>query len=56
VPRNRFQRAYRRLVSGGWISYPSPGAYKDVNRMVEAVHRAGLSRKVVWLAPICVKG
>jgi tRNA-splicing ligase RtcB (3'-phosphate/5'-hydroxy nucleic acid ligase) len=34
-----------------------PGAYKDVAAVVEAAHRAGLSRKVATLAPvICIKG
>ena len=39
------------------VAEEAPGAYKDVGRVVEAAHRAGLSRKVARLEPvICVKG
>jgi len=39
------------------VAEEAPGAYKNVSRVVEAAHQAGLSRKVVRLAPvICVKG
>jgi len=35
----------------------APGAYKDVNQVVETAHQAGLSRKVAKLVPlICIKG
>jgi len=35
----------------------APGAYKDVDRVVEAMERAGVSAKVARLRPmICVKG
>jgi tRNA-splicing ligase RtcB len=35
----------------------APGAYKDVSEVIEAAHRAGLSKKVAYLTPlICVKG
>lgn len=32
----------------------APDAYKDVSRVVEVVHGAGISRKVARLKPICV--
>jgi tRNA-splicing ligase RtcB (3'-phosphate/5'-hydroxy nucleic acid ligase) len=39
------------------VAEEAPGAYKDVAAVVEAAHRAGLSRKVATLAPvICIKG
>ena len=39
------------------VAEEAPGAYKDVRRVVDAAHEAGLSRKVVRLEPlICVKG
>ena len=39
------------------VAEEAPGAYKDVSRVVDAAHEAGLSRKVVRLEPlICVKG
>jgi tRNA-splicing ligase RtcB len=31
-----------------------PDAYKDVNQVVDAVHGAGISKKVAKLRPICV--
>jgi len=35
----------------------APGAYKDVSSVVEAAHKAGLSKKVAKLLPlICIKG
>lgn len=35
----------------------APGAYKDVDAVVEATERAGLARRVALLAPrICIKG
>jgi len=43
-------------------SYPgvaeeAPGAYKDVVKVVDAVHKANLSRKVAMLKPLgCIKG
>ncbi|HYM03800.1 MAG TPA: RtcB family protein, partial [Stellaceae bacterium] len=34
-----------------------PGAYKDIDAVVEAAHAAGLARKVARLEPmICIKG
>lgn len=39
------------------VAEEAPGAYKDVAAVVEAVHRAGLARKVARLEPlICIKG
>ena len=39
------------------VAEEAPGAYKDVNRVVDAAHQASLSRKVARLEPlICVKG
>lgn len=36
------------------IAEEAPGAYKDVDKVVEVVHNAGLSRKVAKLAPLAV--
>jgi tRNA-splicing ligase RtcB len=39
------------------VAEEAPGAYKDVNAVVDAAERAGLARKVARLAPlICIKG
>ncbi len=39
------------------VAEEAPGAYKDVDAVVEAAHGAGLARKVARLEPvICVKG
>lgn len=39
------------------VAEEAPGAYKDVNAVVEASHQAGLSCKVAKLKPmVCVKG
>lgn len=39
------------------VAEEAPGAYKDVSAVVDAAHRAGLSRKIARLEPIlCVKG
>ncbi len=39
------------------VAEEAPGAYKDVNAVVEAAETAGLARKVVKLAPlVCIKG
>ena len=39
------------------VAEEAPQAYKDVNRVVEVVHQAGIGRKVAKLAPlIVVKG
>ncbi len=36
------------------IAEEAPDAYKDIDRVVEVVHRAGISRKVARLRPLCV--
>ena len=41
-------------ASRGTIVEEIPDAYKDVNDVVNVVHRAGISRKVVKLAPLGV--
>ena len=39
------------------VAEEAPGAYKDVSRVVEVTHAAGLARKVAKLGPlVCVKG
>jgi tRNA-splicing ligase RtcB len=39
------------------VAEEAPGAYKDVDRVVEVTHAAGLARKVAKLVPLaCVKG
>jgi len=39
------------------IAEEAPGAYKDVNEVVEVAHQAGLARKIARLEPvICIKG
>ena len=38
----------------GTIAEEAPDAYKDVDRVVNVVHQAGLSRRVAKLRPLCV--
>lgn len=39
------------------VAEEAPGAYKDIDAVVEAAHAAGLARKVARLEPmVCVKG
>jgi tRNA-splicing ligase RtcB len=39
------------------VAEEAPGAYKDVDAVVDAAARAGLARKVARLEPmICIKG
>jgi tRNA-splicing ligase RtcB (3'-phosphate/5'-hydroxy nucleic acid ligase) len=46
-----------RSPSARGIAEEAPGAYKDVNAVVEAAEHAGLARRVARLRPvICVKG
>jgi len=46
-----------RAASMGSLSEEAPGAYKDIDRVVEVVHRAGLARKVARVRPLgVVKG
>ena len=48
------------LVKGhGWggIAEEAPGAYKDVDRVIDVLHNTGISKKVVRTTPlVCVKG
>jgi tRNA-splicing ligase RtcB len=46
-----------RSPSSRGVAEEAPGAYKDVAAVVDAAHRAGLSRKVARLEPVvCIKG
>ncbi|HEY7636330.1 MAG TPA: RtcB family protein [Gemmatimonadales bacterium] len=46
-----------RCPSSGELAEEAPTAYKDVERVVDVVHRAGLARRVVRLRPVgVVKG
>jgi len=46
-----------RSPSSRGVAEEAPGAYKDVNQVVEAAEQAGLARKVARLEPlICLKG
>jgi len=46
-----------RSPSGRGVAEEAPGAYKDVDAVVEAADKAGLARKVVTLKPlVCIKG
>jgi len=46
-----------RGVSGRGIAEEAPGAYKDVDAVVDVTEKAGLAKKVAKLEPlICVKG
>ena len=38
----------------GTVAEEAPDAYKDVDRVVNVVHHAGISRKVAKLRPLCV--
>ena len=39
------------------VAEEAPGAYKDVDAVIETTVRAGLARKVARLAPlVCIKG
>jgi len=44
------------LVRGPWkgLAEEAPGAYKDIERVVNVVHRAGLARKVARTVPLGV--
>ncbi len=46
-----------RSVSYRGVAEEAPGAYKDVNAVVDAAHEAKIANKVAKLEPlICVKG
>ena len=36
------------------LAEEAPDAYKDIDSVVSVVHRAGISRKVARLRPLCV--
>jgi tRNA-splicing ligase RtcB len=36
------------------LAEEAPGAYKDVDRVVEVVHGAGIARRVARLTPLAV--
>jgi tRNA-splicing ligase RtcB len=36
------------------LAEEAPAAYKDVNRVVDVVHGAGIARKVARLTPVAV--
>ena len=41
-----------RCASAGELAEEAPHAYKDVDRVVDVVHNAGLARKVARLVPL----
>lgn len=46
-----------RTASKRGAAEEAPGAYKDVDEVVDSTHRAGLARKVARLTPLaCIKG
>ena len=46
-----------RSPSSRGVAEEAPGAYKDVNAVVDAADVAGLARKVATLKPVvCIKG
>jgi tRNA-splicing ligase RtcB len=46
-----------RCPSSRGVAEEAPGAYKDVNAVVNAADKAGLARKVASLKPVvCIKG
>lgn len=51
------QGIYIRSYSMRGVAEEAPGAYKDVDKVVEATEFAGLARRVAFLKPLaCVKG
>ena len=43
-----------RAATRGTVDEEMPEAYKDVSRVVDVVHAAGIGRKVVQLKPVAV--
>jgi tRNA-splicing ligase RtcB len=43
-----------RAGSMSGLAEEAPTAYKDVNRVVEVVHKAGIAKKVARLRPLAV--
>ncbi len=55
--RHQALKQWLRSPSARGVAEEAPGAYKDVTAVVDAAHRAGLSRKVARLRPlVCIKG
>lgn len=51
------QGIYIRSRSMRGVAEEAPGAYKDVDKVVEATEFAGLARRAAFLKPLaCVKG
>jgi tRNA-splicing ligase RtcB len=50
----RARGVYVRGQSRSGLTEEKPDAYKDVSRVVEVVHRAGIARKVARLIPVAV--
>jgi tRNA-splicing ligase RtcB len=58
IPREMAARGVIVMASGrGTLMEEMPEAYKDLDEVVEVVHRAGISRKVARLSAVgCIKG
>jgi tRNA-splicing ligase RtcB len=58
IPKEMAERGVIVMASGrGTLQEEIPGAYKNLDDVVEVVHRAGLSRKVAKLRTLgCIKG
>ena len=54
--RNQLERQgiHVRAGSMSGLAEEAPAAYKDVNRVVEVVHGAGIAKKVARLRPMAV--
>jgi tRNA-splicing ligase RtcB len=48
------QGIHVRAGSMSGLAEEAPAAYKDVNRVVEVVHNAGIAKKVARLRPLAV--
>jgi len=47
-------KIYVKATHGRVIAEEAPGAYKDVDEVIESVHRAGISKKVARMVPLGV--
>ncbi|MFI4954836.1 MAG: RtcB family protein [Gammaproteobacteria bacterium] len=57
IDKLRQEGIYIRSLSMRGIAEEAPGAYKDVDKVVEATEFAGLARRVAFLKPLaCIKG
>lgn len=54
IQKLRDQNIHVQAGSFRGVAEEAPIAYKDVNKVVETVHRAGIARKVARLRPMCV--